>query len=311
MPNHDALNARQDAPDFKQMKHTVNLRHLLARIFKKKYQPLVGTVQKVVLGTRQTTEHGEISAHKNALGLALLIQGMRGYLIRRELAPQQTPVDGIHGIALATHGNAVAHRIMDAHHTCRHLGAVQGRGTKNELGGSHFALVRALKGGKSPSVDIPRARRTFYALHRAIREGLVRAAHDLSEGGLAAAAAEMAFAGNLGAELWTEHLPVDFVPGDRERLAAVPGVTAENAADAVRLFSESNSRFLVEVPAESAAAFEAIFAEADVPLCQLGKVTASDRLTITGTEGKKLIDRPLRQLKAVWQKAFDLGGDYQ
>ncbi len=183
--------------------------------------------------------------------------------------------------------------------------------TKNELGGSHFALVRALKGGKSPSVDIPRARRTFYALHRAIREGLVRAAHDLSEGGLAAAAAEMAFAGNLGAALWTEHLPVDFVPGDRERLAAVPGVTAENAADAVRLFSESNSRFLVEVPAESAAAFEAIFAEADVPLCQLGKVTASDRLTITGAEGKKLIDRPLRQLKAVWQKAFDLGGDYQ
>ncbi|MBO7725160.1 MAG: phosphoribosylformylglycinamidine synthase subunit PurL [Thermoguttaceae bacterium] len=183
--------------------------------------------------------------------------------------------------------------------------------TKNELGGSHFALVRALRGGKSPSVDIPRARRTFYALHQAIQEGLVRAAHDLSEGGLAVAAAEMAFAGNLGAELWTEHLPVDFIPGDREKLAVVPGVTAENAADLVRLFSESNSRFLVEVPAESASAFEAIFARADLPLCQLGKVTASDRLVITGVDGKKLIDRPLRQLKAVWQKAFDLGGDYQ
>ena len=121
----------------------------------------------------------------------------------------------------------------------------------------------------------------------------------------------MAFAGNLGAELWAEHVSVDFVPGDREKLAAVPGVTAENAADPVRLFSESNSRFLIEVPAENASAFEAILAEAEIPHAQVGKVTASDRLVIVGSDGKKLIDRPLRQLKAVWQKAFDLGGDYQ
>lgn len=183
--------------------------------------------------------------------------------------------------------------------------------TKNELGGSHFSLVRNLTGGKSPSVDIPRARRTFYALYQAIQAGLVRAAHDLSEGGLAAASAEMAFAGGLGAHLWAEHIPVDFEPGDRQKLAAVPGVTAENAADLVRLFSESNSRFLVEVPAEKGRDFETLFADADVPVFQLGKVTDSDRLTITGAEGKTLIDRPLSELKSVWQKAFDLGGDYQ
>ena len=87
--------------------------------------------------------------------------------------------------------------------------------------------------------------------------------------------------------------------------------TAENAADLVRLFSESNSRFLIEVPAESALAFEEILTNAEVPHAQVGKVTVSDRLVITGAEGKKLIDRPLKQLKAVWQKAFDLGGDYQ
>ena len=147
----------------------------------------------------------------------------------------------------------------------------------------------------------PRARRTFYAVHRAIQKGLVRSAHDLSEGGLAAAAAEMAFAGNLGAELWAEHIFIDFIPGEREKLAALPGVTAENAADLVRLFSESNSRFLIEVPAESALAFEEILTNAEVPHAQVGKVTASDRLVITGAEGKKLIDRPLKQLKAVWQ----------
>ena len=42
---------------------------------------------------------------------------------------------------------------------------------------------------------------TFAALHRAIQRGLVRACHDLSEGGLAVAAAEMAFAGGLGARI--------------------------------------------------------------------------------------------------------------
>ena len=51
------------------------------------------------------------------------------------------------------------------------------------------------------------AKRTFAALHRAISAGLVRACHDLSEGGLAVAAAEMAFAGGLGATLLVDRVP--------------------------------------------------------------------------------------------------------
>ena len=43
------------------------------------------------------------------------------------------------------------------------------------------------------------AKRTFAAVHAAIDAGLVRACHDLSEGGLAVALAEMAFAGGFGA----------------------------------------------------------------------------------------------------------------
>ena len=73
--------------------------------------------------------------------------------------------------------------------------------TRNEMGGSHFALVHNLKGGHVPRVDPVVARDTFAAVHRAIDEGLVRACHDLSEGGLAVAIAEMAFAGGLGAAI--------------------------------------------------------------------------------------------------------------
>src|SRR5205823_10538617 len=99
--------------------------------------------------------------------------------------------------------------------------------TKDELGGSHYHLVHGLTGGVPPWVDLELAPRLFRALHAAIRAGLVRACHDLSEGGLAVAAAEMAFAGGVGADLTG---PADVAPG---------------SPDAVRLFSESPTRFLI------------------------------------------------------------------
>ena len=83
--------------------------------------------------------------------------------------------------------------------------------TKNELGGSHFALVEGLAGGEVPKVDAAVAKKTFAALHQAIDAGLVRACHDLSEGGLAVAVAEMAFAGGFGAKIdLTKVLPSPF-----------------------------------------------------------------------------------------------------
>ena len=49
----------------------------------------------------------------------------------------------------------------------------------------------------------------------------------------------------------------------------------------------------------------------DRMLHQIEKQNLARIVIVVGYEGKKLIDRPLKQLKAVWQKAFDLGGDYQ
>ena len=71
--------------------------------------------------------------------------------------------------------------------------------TSNELGGSHFALVEQLAAARCREVDPDVAKQTFAAMHQAIQSGCLRACHDLSEGGLAVAVAEMAFAGGLGA----------------------------------------------------------------------------------------------------------------
>ena len=155
--------------------------------------------------------------------------------------------------------------------------------TRNELGGSHFALVNGLSGGSVPRVDVAAGRQVFKAVSAAIRAGLVRACHDLSEGGLAVAAAEMAFAGNLGIRL------------------DLTKVGPEDLPTPVALFSESPSRFLVEVPGRNQAAFEEIMAKGPVFAIDVGKVTAEQKLVVLGKD-EVLLDEKLADLKEAWQK---------
>jgi phosphoribosylformylglycinamidine synthase len=153
--------------------------------------------------------------------------------------------------------------------------------TRDEMGGSHFALVEMLGGGQSPGVEPEQARRCFAALHAAIDAGLVRTCHDMSEGGLAVAAAEMAFAGGLGARLALKDVP---------RETQMPEV--------VLLFAESNTRFLCEVRPDRANEFEA--ALAGVPHARIGEVLDSGRLEILGATAT--IAAQLATLKEAWQK---------
>jgi len=164
--------------------------------------------------------------------------------------------------------------------------------THDELGGSHWALVHGLAGGQVPRVDAQRAKATFAAVHAAIRAGLVRACHDLSEGGLAAAMAEMAFAGGLGARV-----DVEMLPG-----VGAASASLNAAMDVARLFSESNTRFLCEVPPEHAAAFER--ALAGVPHAALGEVIADERVEIT-SGGRTLLAADTKGLKYSWQAPLD------
>ncbi|ASV72789.1 Phosphoribosylformylglycinamidine synthase, PurS subunit [Thermogutta terrifontis] len=155
--------------------------------------------------------------------------------------------------------------------------------TADELGGSHWAEIHGLSGGTVPRWDGERARGVFEAMHRAIMTGCVRACHDLSEGGLAVAIAEMAFAGEFGAEI-----DLDAVPCASSDLGPV-----------VRLFSESNSRFLCEVPVERASAFEGLFA--GLPIARLGTVQEKPHLVVKW-RGQTLIDTAVENLKRAWKQ---------
>jgi phosphoribosylformylglycinamidine synthase II len=126
--------------------------------------------------------------------------------------------------------------------------------TDAEFGGSHLGMV--LGGfddpldGTAPAVD-PRAPARFRRLHRLLVSGAVAACHDVSEGGLAVALAEMAIGGRLG-------LRVDHVPhGD----------------PTVAWFAESTGRFVCEVPADRAARFVREFTDAGDHAVVVGMVT--------------------------------------
>jgi phosphoribosylformylglycinamidine synthase len=145
-----------------------------------------------------------------------------------------------------------------------------------------------------PQVDPALGTKIFAAVHQAIRRGLVRSCHDLSEGGLAVALAEMAIAGGLGVDVALEAVPCEF--------AAAP--------DLVLLFSESPSRFLLEVRPESLQILINLLEE--LPVGRLGVVsseeaagrTAASRLIIRGRSGAIVIDCAVTDLKTAWLRPF-------
>jgi phosphoribosylformylglycinamidine synthase len=157
--------------------------------------------------------------------------------------------------------------------------------TLAELGGSEYYRLKGFLGNSVPKVRGAQARKGFRAVSRAIDCGLVKACHDLSEGGLAVAAAEMAFAGGYGLELDVRKVPAKGLGRD----------------DFV-LFSESNSRFLVEISEEAGDEFEGLMKG---KVCsEVGKVTKSPRLCVRGLAGGIVVDASLSDLLRSWKRTL-------
>jgi phosphoribosylformylglycinamidine synthase len=160
--------------------------------------------------------------------------------------------------------------------------------TRSELGGSEISDMMKAPFTEVPQVDAVTARERYYALHSAITDGLVTAAHDLSDGGLGVAAAEMAIGGRIGARINLDSVPV--CPDSME------------ATDI--LYSETNSRLLVSVAPENRDAFEAAFAGQHCAC--IGEVTGGETFVIE-SGGKHLVEEHVQALTDAWQNT--LGGN--
>lgn len=156
--------------------------------------------------------------------------------------------------------------------------------TYSELGGSEYFKKHGFVGNGVPKVQPKEALKLMNKLSEATSKGLVRSCHDLSDGGLATAISEMAFAGRLGAEINVKKVPLG----------------ESFSRDDYILFSESNSRFLIEVDPKNKADFEQ--ALAGLPFAEIGKVTDSGRLIINGSYGKVIADEDIEDLREAWQK---------
>ncbi len=153
-------------------------------------------------------------------------------------------------------------------------------------GSSYLERLHGAVTGRPPEIDLALERSVQAFLRQAIAAGLVASAHDLSDGGLAVAAAECCIATiaatPLGAEL---ELPAGTARLDR------------------LLFAEGGARILVSVPADQVASWQQAVAAAVVPAELLGVVTATPSLSIRQA-GRPLLEQSLAALEACYEQAI-------
>ncbi len=154
---------------------------------------------------------------------------------------------------------------------------------KRRLGASILAQCWNLVGGDVPDFEDPAKLVAFYgAFQRLLADGRVLAAHDRSDGGLAACVAEMAIAGGIGARMEFPEA------GSRQDVLAA-------------LFSEEPGMVLQVADADLPAVFGA-FAAADVHAERLGPVVPDAKFLTAAFGGVPRLDMPLSRIRAAWSE---------
>ena len=164
--------------------------------------------------------------------------------------------------------------------------------TKNEMGGSEFFRMLAREegnpmsyGGRAPALDIPSALTLYRAMNAASERELLNSSHTPTLGGLAAAFALTAIGGDLGAD-------IDLALIDCEG----------KLSDDEKLFSESNSRFVVTCDPRNAPELEEIFR--GMSAVRVGEVTNDRRMRVSGERGRLLIDLKIDALRRAFKETL-------
>jgi phosphoribosylformylglycinamidine synthase len=180
--------------------------------------------------------------------------------------------------------------------------------TRDQMAGSALYARHGAHHSAAPNVDLMALSASVEAMLEAHSKGWIEAAHDVSDGGLAVTLAEMCIGGQLGAEV------------DLSKLVKL--------RPAAQLFSESNSRWVIEVGAARAKNVESLFKRHGVALAPLGRVKAPPRpksqrkgkgkkgaktapdaeakpARLRITSGKKvLLDITVEELEDAWTRPF-------
>ena len=167
--------------------------------------------------------------------------------------------------------------------------------TREELGGTEYLkLVTGEVRGLPPTLDLGREKALQSFVLAAIRAGLVRSAHDCSEGGLAVALAECAFLAEPGAA------------GVEADVSAGVAAPADGAAGSIRLdaalFGESQSRVVLSCAPASLPVLTNLASRHGVPLARLGAVR--DGRFVLRFGSALVCDEETRGLATIWREAL-------
>ncbi len=195
-----------------------------------------------------------------------------------DVAIYPTPVVGVLGVI-----DNVARRIpsgwQDDGNNIYLLGT-----TKDELDGSAWAeTIHQHLGGKPPVVDLANERKLADLMHGAAIQGMIEAAHDISEGGLAIAIVEAALRFNVGARIWLDEL-----------------LERDNLDLTAALFSESQARVIVSVGREDDVKFQSLCEARGVPVLRIGVTDKSSQ----AIDIKDLATFELNKVREGWAKTL-------
>jgi phosphoribosylformylglycinamidine synthase subunit PurL len=157
---------------------------------------------------------------------------------------------------------------------------------KNELGASEFYNIHNELGANVPQADFKEAEKEIYALTDSIEQSLVLSAHDISDGGLVVALAEMMI-------------------GNKKKIGLEIDLDEVSEFDLniqQKLFSETGG-FVIEVAEENDEKLKEVFKNRGVELYQLGKTNTNNELRIIDN-GKEIINLPLDQMDNAWSNAL-------
>ena len=158
-----------------------------------------------------------------------------------------------------------------------------GKETEKEMGGSEYYDLLKTEGGTVPKVDLKLLKKCMKGLLSAIDKGLIQSCHDVSEGGIGVCISEMAIGGDIGAKIDISNVG--------------PGLRSD-----FKLFSESNTRWIVEVKKEKQKDFEKYLKNNKTPYRKIGK-TEGDKLKINN-DRKEIINLDIPILRNQWKNAI-------
>ncbi len=155
---------------------------------------------------------------------------------------------------------------------------------KNELGGSEYYRLHGEQGANVPEADFSEVQKEINVMVDGVAAGLISAAHDISEGGVAVSVCEMAFGGwgegKIGADIDVKNCDEASLRNDQ------------------KLFSETGG-FVCEIPASKSKQFEALCKKYQLVPYEIGKTTSVSKLIFkNGT--KNLINLDLKKACERW-----------